>query len=261
MSIPIYQVDTFTSELFRGNPAAVCLVNLWPNVEVMAAIAAENNLSETAFIRITDTDPQIRWFTPTQEVNLCGHATLAAGMIWLTHQKPDQASVTFQSPSGPLRVIRDAGRWQVCLPLEAFSAISAIASIEQALGCSILALFAGRDYLAVLDNEERVRTVKPDMAKLLALDLRGVCVTARGSECDFVSRFFAPKYGINEDPVTGSAHCMLMPYWAQKLGKTNLSARQLSSRGGELSGRIEGDRVWLAGGVVEYLEGRIRLPD
>jgi PhzF family phenazine biosynthesis protein len=259
--IPIYQVDAFTSQVFRGNPAAVCPLDEWLDDETLVAIAAENNLSETAFfLRGRDPIP-LRWFTPRTEVPLCGHATLATAHVILSELAPSKQELRFASRKrGELAVKKlDDGRLELDFPAMHAEAHED-ARVAAALGCAVRELFAvDHFYLAVVDDEAVVRGVAPDMRALAALPHSPI-VTARGAgEVDFVSRFFAPSLGIDEDPVTGSAHCVLTPFWAKRLGKNALTARQLSARGGELGCELRGGRVGLAGHAVRYLRGAIYI--
>jgi len=256
MKLPLWQVDAFTSRVFAGNPAAVVLLERWLPDETLAAIAAENNLAETAYLVRQGEDYAIRWFTPAVEVPLCGHATLASGWVVLNRIEPGRAAVTFHSQSGPLTVSRDGERLAMDFPAIAVEPADA-GALTAALGRKPLALYQGFQWLAVYAGEDEVRTLKPDFAALTATGIHGVIATAPGRDCDFVSRFFAPAVGIPEDPVTGSAHSRLVPYWSQRLGKSRLFARQVSARGGELWCEARGDRVTLAGHAAPYLEGTI----
>jgi PhzF family phenazine biosynthesis protein len=259
MKIPIHQVDAFTSRVFGGNPAAVCRLDGWLPDAQLQSIADENNLSETAFVVRRKDGFEIRWFTPTTEVDLCGHATLATAHV-LFGLEPEREELRFSSQSGELRVRRDGAMLQLDFPVREPVTIAPVPVLAEALGTPPLEiLVSARDHLAVYGSEEQVRELKPDMAKLAALDLFGVIATARGSDCDFVSRFFAPAEGVPEDPVTGSAHCTLVPYWAKQLGRTALHARQVSRRGGELFCSLAGDRVLISGHAVTYMEGVIEL--
>ncbi len=260
MQLPLYQIDAFTSQLFGGNPAAVCPLEAWLPEETMQTIARENNLSETAFIVHEATGWRIRWFTPVAEVKLCGHATLASGWVYFQHLQPDATEVVFNSLSGPLTVSRNGDLLTLDFPLQKAEPVSAPEILAVALGAEPLEVLAADDWLIRLDSEETVRNLQPDMTLLKNLERRGVIVTAAGNDCDFVSRFFAPKYGIDEDPVTGSAHTKLIPYWAEKTGKQQLHARQLSARGGELFCELRGERVLISGHAVPYLQGTITLP-
>ena len=259
MEIPLYQIDAFTDATFAGNPAAVCPLDSWLDDERMQAIAAENNLSETAFIVARDDgDFDLRWFTPVAEVELCGHATLASGYLVLTRLQPARESVGFHTLSGRLDVTRDGGRLAMDFPAIPAQPVAAPEGLGHALGCEADEVLAtDNKYLVIIGDEGAVLGLAPDMAAILALDRRGVIVTAPGQECDFVSRYFAPAIGIPEDPVTGSNHCVLVPYWAERLGTVDLHARQVSARGGELFCRLQGDRVRISGDAVLYLEGKI----
>ncbi len=259
MKVPMCQVDAFTSRLFGGNPAAVCLLDEWLPDALMQAIAAENNLSETAFVVREGDGFAIRWFTPAVEVDLCGHATLASAHVLFAHE-PDLAEVRFSSQSGPLRVTRAGPRLQLDLPRRDGTPCPPEPRLADALGAQPRELHAARDLLAVFDSEDQVRALAPDMPLLATLDRFGFIVTAPGRDCDFVSRYFAPREGVPEDPVTGSAHCTLVPYWAARLGKPELHARQVSRRGGELFCTLAGDRVLVAGEAVTFLEGTIEVP-
>lgn len=259
MKIPIHQVDAFTSRVFGGNPAAVCRLERWLPDDLLRSIAAENNLSETAYVVRNGEGFDIRWFTPVTEVDLCGHATLATAHV-LFSLEPGRDVIAFSSQSGELRVRRDGGMLQLDFPVREPVPIAPVPVLAEALGePPAEILVSSRDHLAVYGSEERVRGLAPDMAKLAALDLFGVIVTAPGTGCDFVSRFFAPAEGVPEDPVTGSAHCTLVPYWAKRLGKASLHARQISKRGGELRCTLAGDRVLISGHAVTYLEGTIEV--
>jgi predicted PhzF superfamily epimerase YddE/YHI9 len=255
--IPIFQVDAFTSRVFAGNPAAVCPLKEWLDDATLQAIAAENNLSETAFFVPGDTDFHIRWLTPTQEVDLCGHATLASAWVVFNHLDPSATVAVFSSRSGPLKVARAGDMLVMDFPSRPPEPCPAPSPALEGLGRAPREILASRDYLAVYDSEDEVRALRPDMARLRGLDRLGVIATAPGTRSDFVSRFFAPGAGIDEDPVTGSAHCTLTPYWAQRLGKDRLHAFQVSARGGELFCMPRGDRVAIAGRAARYLQGVI----
>ncbi len=261
MNIPIYQVDAFTSKVFSGNPAAVCLLDSWLPDETLQKIAAENNLSETAFLVGAGGGFTLRWFTPTVEVALCGHATLAAAFVLFEMRKWPGDAIVFQTrSSGPLTVTRDNGLLAMDFPARLPKAIAGVAMVEQALGVRAKSVLgSAEDVLVVVDGEQAVRRLRPDMTLLEKVDCRGIIVTARGEDCDFVSRFFAPRVGVPEDPVTGSAHCVLAPYWAGVLGKSELLARQVSKRGGVLWCCADGDRVRIRGNAVPYLEGTLKL--
>ena len=260
MTIPVYQVDAFTMGPFSGNPAAVCPLDAWLDDDTMQKIAAENNLSETAFIVAGDESYSLRWFTPSIEVDLCGHATLAAGYVVLHHLRPDIDSVSFETISGQLTVTRDGDRLSMDFPARAPKPVAVSEALSDALGEAPSEVHASRDILAVYEDEAVVRRLSPDPAKLLALEEGlGVIVTAKGDAVDFVSRFFVPKAGIAEDPVTGSAHCTLVPFWAKRLGRSQLVAHQVSSRGGELHCEHRGDRVIMSGQCTLFLTGSIYL--
>ena len=260
MTIPIYQVDAFTLGPFSGNPAAVCPLESWLDDATMQSIAAENNLAETAFIVASETGYDLRWFTPAIEVDLCGHATLAAGYVVLNHLRVDLDAVTFESVSGPLIVTRDGDRLSMDFPARPPAPVAVSQALSDALGEAPSEVHLSRDVLAVYDDEATVRRLSPDQAKLLALDEGlGVIVSAKGESVDFVSRFFAPKAGIAEDPVTGSAHCTLVPFWAERLGRSRLVAHQVSPRGGELHCEHRGERVIMSGECSLFLTGNIHL--
>ena len=260
MTIPIYQVDAFTLGPFSGNPAAVCPLDAWPGDHTLQGIAAENNLSETAFVVASETGYELRWFTPAIEVDLCGHATLAAGYVILNHLQPARDSVTFDTMSGSLVVSRDGDRLAMDLPARAPTPVAVSEALTDALGEAPVEVHLSRDILAVYEDEASVRGLSPDQARLLALDEGlGVIVSAKGDTVDFVSRFFVPKAGIAEDPVTGSAHCTLVPFWAERLGRAKLVAQQVSPRGGELHCEHRGDRVIISGQCRLFLTGSIHL--
>ncbi|GHH72903.1 putative isomerase [Streptosporangium violaceochromogenes] len=265
IELPLYQVDAFTDRVFWGNPAAVCPLDDWLPDAVMQAIALENNLPETAFI-VPDGDAyDLRWFTPATEVELCGHATLGAAHVVFTHLRPDWREVTFRSASGPLVVSRDDGHMSLSFPALDYEPAVPPPALLSGLGpVRPQAVYRSMDYVVVLDGEESLRAAVPDQALLATLDLRGVVVTAPGSGSDFCSRFFGPKLSIPEDPITGSAHCALVPYWARRLGRTRLRARQFSPRLGgtlaiDLECELRGSRVVLRGSAKEYMSGTIRL--
>jgi PhzF family phenazine biosynthesis protein len=258
MNVPIYQVDAFASKLFGGNPAAICPLDQWLSDATLQSIAAENNLAETAFYVRKNGGFHIRWFTPGIEVDLCGHATLAtAHVIMEIRKEAKQGRVSFDSKSGELVVTRESDLYALDFPARPPVETAFDGNLFDALGAKPKLVLGARDYLCVFDTEAEVRAVTPNMAKLGAIDRFGTIITAPGSDCDFVSRFFAPAKGVNEDPVTGSAHCTLIPYWAERLGKPKLFARQVSQRGGELWCEHRGDRVIIAGRAVKYLEGTI----
>lgn len=266
MKLPIWQVDAFSSRVFGGNPAAVVAISgPWPADELLQAIAAENNLSETAFARFDDNRVPLRWFTPAVEVPLCGHATLAAAAVM--HRVLDLAdvgsTVEFTTASGPLRVHIEPDRYVLELPARSTgpTALSK-EQLENVLGTRIREVWESADrYVCVLDDAVAVQTLKPNMLAVSELPLPGLIATAPGVDCDFVSRYFAPAKGVPEDPVTGTSHCTLAPFWGLRLGKTALRARQLSSRGGAIECSVQGDRVHLAGQCSLYLHGFLTLPE
>ena len=257
MKLPIFQIDAFADVLFQGNPAAVCPLDSWLPDKVLQSIAEENNLAETAFYVRKNDHYDLRWFTPTKEVDLCGHATLAAAHVLFGLNGFNK--ITFQTRSGTLHVLREDNLLTLDFPAQVGVPCEIPTGMVEALGRKPHACYRAMDYLAVFDNEEEVVAMTPDFRRLTVLDLRGVIVTAPGRTVDFVSRFFAPNYGIDEDPVTGSAHCALAPYWAKRLGKPTMNARQLSKRTGTLRCRVEGERVFISGRTVAYLEGTIQI--
>lgn len=268
MQQKIYQVDAFTDRLFAGNPAAVCPLETWLSDSVMQQIATENALSETAFVCRENDRWRIRWFTPTREVDLCGHATLASAYV-LKHvmQVPD-TELRLDSASGVLTVrALDDARLELDFPARPGNPYTDGGRVHAALGAEPFALYRTDNpdpdtdkIMAVFDSAAAVAALRPDMAALKQLPGQGVIATAPGEGCDFVSRYFVPKVGVDEDPVTGSAHCTLVPYWAERLGRPRLAARQISARGGALDCTLDGERVRLAGHAVLYLQGQIALP-
>jgi len=259
MKLPLYQVDAFTSELFGGNPAAVVLLEDWLPDRVLGAIAAENNLAETAFVIPRPDIASLRWFTPTIEVDLCGHATLAAAHVLFRYCFPSVDRLTFSTHSGNLIVTRNGEFLAMDFPSRPGKPVTATNELIAALGMTPREVFLARDLLAIVGSESDVRALQPDFQRIAALDAFAVIVSAPGDTVDFVSRFFAPRAGVPEDPVTGSAHCTLVPYWAARLGKSQLMARQVSARGGDLRCEARGDRVIIAGRTVEYLRGEIAV--
>jgi PhzF family phenazine biosynthesis protein len=261
MKIPIYQVDAFTSEVFSGNPAAVCILDAWLDDEILQAIAAENNLSETAFLVRHQDGFDLRWFTPVTEVALCGHATLASAFVLFFCRGWGKESIRFQTrQSGPLTVTRKGGLLEMDFPARPAHTQAPPDGLGRALGvASENVCGSEEDVMVVLDSAEAVVGVQPDFAALERIDCRGIIITAPGDRCDFVSRFFAPRVGVPEDPVTGSAHCVLIPYWAAVLGRKELHAVQVSKRGGELFCALAGDRVRISGKAALYLEGTLTL--
>ena len=260
MKLPIYQVDAFTGRLFAGNPAAVVFLEAELASETMQSIAAENNLSETAFIVSEGESFQIRWLTPEVEVDLCGHATLAAAHVIFNHLNYSGSTVSFSSRSGHLSVRKEGEVLSLNFPVDSIQAVDLPKPLIIGLGATPTEIYKGRDdYLAIFENEDTILSLSPDMQALSKVPSRGVIVSAPGSEVDFVSRFFAPQCGISEDPVTGSSHTTLTPYWSKKLAKQQLRARQLSRRGGELVCKDLGSRVEIGGQAVTYLVGEISL--
>jgi predicted PhzF superfamily epimerase YddE/YHI9 len=257
MNIPFYQIDAFANEVFSGNPAGVCLLDEWLQDEILQSIAAENNLSETAFVVRQTNHYDLRWFTPQVEVDLCGHATLASGHVIFEFVDPGSEHVEFMSKSGNLYVDRRDGLLFLDFPSRKPVACRRPEGINVILGSTPSKVLASRDLMVVFDDEEIISTMDPDLAAVSQLDYLGVIVTAPGKNSDFVSRFFAPGVGIPEDPVTGSTHCTLVPYWAERLGKKDLHAFQLSRRGGELFCTDKDDRVSIGGRAATYLSGTI----
>lgn len=259
INIPIYQVDAFADAPFTGNPAAVCPLDAWLPDAMMQAIAAENNLSETAFFVPNQEGFHIRWFTPLVEVNLCGHATLAAAHVLFHCLGYGEEVVLFASKSGLLKVSRDDDRLVMDFPAQPALVCATPLPINDAFSVAPIACLKAEDYIVVLADEGAVLAARPNLSALKKLDLRGVIITSLATEYDFVSRFFAPKLGIDEDPVTGSAHTQLAPYWAAALGKSHLCAKQLSARGGVLWCEAVGQRVMIAGRAVTFMQGMISL--
>ena len=262
MTVPFWHVDAFAGSAFGGNPAGVCLLDRWPQPALMQRIAAENNLPETAFVVIAGPACELQWFTPTVEMDLCGHATLAAAHVLFHHRGWKSPSVVFSSPSGPLAVERRKDLLVLDFPSRPALPCEPAATLLSGLKNEPVEIRGARDYLVVYPSEEDVRGLAPDMALLSRIDRMGVIATAPArdpGQCDFVSRFFAPGVGIPEDPVTGSAHCTLIPYWARRLGKKSLRALQVSARGGELVCEDAGDRVKIGGRATTYLAGEISV--
>lgn len=260
MKLKLFQVDAFTDRLFSGNPAAVVPLEKWLPETTMQAMAAENNLSETAFFVKQGEGYHLRWFTPSREVDLCGHATLATA--WVLWEKLGERAplIRFETRSGELRVTRDAKWLWLDFPADPAQPCTAPPALVSGLGRPPREVLVAGNFVAVYDDEEAVRSLTPDFRLLATLDNHGVIATAPGTDCDFVSRFFAPKFGIDEDPVTGSAHCTLTPMWAARLGRKSLRAKQISQRGGELHCQAAGERVRIGGQAVTYLAGEIDLP-
>jgi PhzF family phenazine biosynthesis protein len=260
MKIKQYQVDAFAGRVFEGNPAAVCPLDAWLPDALLQAIAAENNLSETAFFVPEGDGFRLRWFTPVAEVDLCGHATLASAHVILNILGHASERAEFETKSGRLSVERDGEMLAMDFPAQPPQPCETPRELVVGLGAEPALVLAADDYIAVFDSEDAVRALAPDVGILHELMLRGVCVTAPGTNHDFVSRFFAPKVGIPEDPVTGSAHCELAPYWASRLGRQDMQARQISKRGGDVHCRLQGERVILSGHAVTFMVGEIDIP-
>ena len=259
--VKMYQVDAFTGELFKGNPAAVCLLDHWLDDIIMQSIAAENNLAETAFVLRNGDGFAIRWFTPTVEVDLCGHATLASAHVIFNCTGFEADEIVFHSPrSGELKVKKVWEKLFLDFPADVFSRCENLPEITKGIGLTPLEVYRGKtDFMAVVGSEDEVKAIQPDFATIAKLDARGLIVTAPGNTVDFVSRFFGPQSGVNEDPVTGSAHTTLIPYWAARLGKNELCARQISARVGSLDCRYQPPRVIIGGEAKLYLTGEIYL--
>ncbi len=261
MDIPYFHVDAFTGRVFSGNPAGVCLLPNWLHDDTLQAIAKENRLSETAFLVGDRGSYALRWFSPEAEVDLCGHATLAAAFVLYNHSNiPAEDELRFKSQSGILTVSRHDDLFTLDFPARPGRPCPPLPQLTESLGAEPEAVFTGRDLMAVFPDRKTVEQLQPDFSKVAALDCLGVIVTAPDDEVDFVSRFFAPGVGIPEDPVTGSAHCTLIPYWAERLGKKTLQALQISERGGELFCENRDDRVLISGRAVEYLTGTLHIP-
>ena len=261
MRTPIFQIDAFTNRRFKGNPAAVMPMESFLSDAVLQSIASENNLAETAFLVPYRGDYRVRWFTPTTEVPLCGHATLASAAVVMERLEIGRSMVVFHSASGPLTVNRVDSKYVMDFPTRSAEPVSTPPGMADALGVVPIEVCANAfNYLALLENARVVRTLSPNMEAIARMDRNGVIVTAPGdAEYDFVSRYFAPAKGIPEDPVTGGAHCMLVPYWAKRSGKTRFRAYQASRRGGEIICRLAGERVELEGSCVFYLEGEVEI--
>ena len=247
--------------MFEGNPAAVVPLAKWLADDVMQKIASENNLSETAFFVPIENGYRLRWFTPTTEIDMCGHATLASAYVLFEELGYDKKQIVFESNSGQLRVKKEDGFLVMDFPAQKIEKTDVLEHFAKAFGKAPKAVYKSMDYIAIYEDEAFVQNLTPDMSVLKTLDLRGVIVTAKGKECDFVCRFFAPKYGIDEDPVTGAAYTQLVTLWSQLLGKTNFFAKQLSARGGEVSCELHGDRCILKGKAVKYMQGEIFVLD
>ena len=262
MKIKQFQIDAFIDRVFGGNPAAVCPLKGWPEDNILQSIAEENNLSETAFFVPSENNFELRWFTPVKEVDLCGHATLAAAHVIFEHTEYPSDYIVFKTKSGNLTVRKNGNMLEMDFPLLALKSCATPEHLIEGLGKTPVTVLEAQDYIAVYDSEEAVRSIVPDQMLLKRLGLRGVSVTAPGDKADFVSRFFAPKLGVQEDPVCGSSHCELAPYWADRLNKNILNAVQVSKRGGEILCSVEKEkgRVRISGRAVTFMEGEIYLP-
>ncbi len=259
MNIPIYQIDAFTDERFRGNPAAVCILEGWLPDTTLQNIAEENNLAETAFVVRKNNSIELRWFTPAVEVDLCGHATLATAYTFKEHLEYKEDEISFKTKSGILEVIYGGDMMSLIFPRREGAVYSGIDEIAAALGARPVEVFKSRDIMAVFEDEGTVKALEPDLDKIRRLECLGVIATAPGKNADFVSRYFAPQAGINEDPVTGSAHTTLIPYWSSRLRKRQLAAMQISRRGGKLFCEDLVDKVKISGKAVTYLTGTITV--
>ena len=257
--LTVYYIDAFANKLFEGNPAAVIPLSSWLSDDVMQALASENNLSETAYFVESNGKYQIRWFTPVAEVRLCGHATLASAYVLFNELGYNRDAIRFESLSGELYVKRNEDEMVLDFPAQPPVKCCAPLALLDGLGVKPIEVLKNEDYIVVLKDENDVKSIEPLFDRLLELPLRGVIVTAKSNRYDFVARFFGPKLGVNEDPVTGSAYTQLAPYWGAALGKTCMSARQESSRGGDVGLEIVGERVLISGGAVKYMEGQILI--
>lgn len=259
MKIPIYQIDAFTNVQFKGNPAAVCPLKEWISNDLMQKIATENNLSETAFFVKVENDYELRWFTPKGEIDLCGHATLAAAYVIFTYIDNNITNIKFNTMSDILEVSREGNLISMIFPSREGEKCEVPEALVKGLGKMPIEVYKSRDYMAVFENEQDILNLELNMDELKKLDVLGVIATAKGNEVDFVSRFFAPNAGVDEDPVTGSAHCTLVPYWKKKLHKNEFIALQLSERGGKLYCSDLGKNVKMSGEAAAYLEGFINV--
>lgn len=255
-----FVVDVFTDTIFKGNPAGVCLLDEWAESSLMQQIAFENNLSETAFLVEQDGYYDLRWFTPEIEIDLCGHATLGSAFVLMNYVEPNIMQVKFHTKSGVLTVSRDGDEFTMDFPARKPIPCTAPSVLEKALGCKVLETLGAHDLLVLVDSAQTVLDLEPDFTLLKEItEYMGIIVTARGDDCDFVSRFFVPNAGINEDPVTGSSHCSLIPFWSGILGRKEMQARQLSLRGGRIACMDCGERVRIGGEAVLYMRGEIAL--
>jgi len=261
MELKIYQIDAFTDKVFSGNPAAVCPLDAWLTDDVLQKIAMENNLAETAYYVKEKEGYRIRWFTPTVEVDLCGHATLASAFVLFYHEGYEGNQIVFNSRSGPLTVTKEKDLITLNFPTDHLQEVDLSPELCEPFNTKPIKALKGKsDYMLVFENESQVKSLTPDLKKIATVKSRGLIVTAKGDHVDFVSRFFGPQSGIDEDPVTGSAHTTLIPYWAGVLGKTELTAFQCSARGGKLNCKLKGDRVDISGQAKMYLIGNIFVP-
>ncbi len=259
MNLEIYYVDAFSNNIFGGNPAAVIFTNLSDD-DLMQNIATENNLSETAFINISENENTIRWFSPTKEVDLCGHATLASAFVYFNYINTEKDTIEFKSNGGMLIVNKKENILELDFPKDTFIKTNHEDAVCNAIGLKPTETYKGQiNLMAVYENEEEILNLQPDFKKVIDLTGQGLIVTAPGLHHDFVSRYFCPKYGINEDPVTGSAHTTLIPYWSDKLGSKKLLAKQVSIRGGELYCENKHERVLIGGNAVLYMKGNINI--
>lgn len=260
-SLPIYQIDAFTDQVFSGNPAAICPLDEWLPDDVMQKVASENNLSETAYFKQTgDATFDLRWFTPTAEVDLCGHATLASSYLIFEKLNTGIDAIAFQTKSGLLQIERKGDLIEMSFPSRPGQTMELPGGFQDAHGCLPTTFLRASKNLAIFETESMIAEFRPDLAYIKGLGGDGLIISAPGNTCDFVSRYFAPHQGIDEDPVTGSAHCTSVPYWADRLGKSKLHARQISARSGDLFCELDGDRVKMAGRAAFYMEGTIYLP-
>jgi PhzF family phenazine biosynthesis protein len=259
-TIKVIQVDAFTDKLFGGNPACVCVLEAWLDDNLMQEIASENNLSETAFIVNEENGYRIRWFTPAIEVDLCGHATLASAHVFYNHRGYSKEEIIFNSKSGPLKISKAGEYFKLDFPTDKINQVKEQKELESALNINAVETYKGKtDFLCILGSEKEVKECKPDFGALKKMKVRGVIISAKGDNVDFVSRFFAPGSGVDEDPVTGSAHTSLTPFWSNHLNKTRMEARQISKRGGHLFCEYHGERVFLFGKAITYSTGTIFL--
>ena len=259
MILKTYQIDAFATKVFEGNPAMVVPLDAWIDGELMQKIAQENNLSETAFFVQKDEICELRWFTPLHEVDMCGHATLASAYVLFECMEYEREVIRFSTKSGILEVRKDKNHFIMDFPIQTIEPCDISQQIEQAFGVKPLATFASMDYIVIFENEEEVAHATPNLAILKELELRGVCISSKSEKYDFVTRFFAPNLGIDEDPVTGSAFTQLVSYWKEVLKKDEFFTKQLSARGGEVYCQLKGERVEIRGEAVKYLEGMIEV--